>query len=202
MVRACVFDLGGVIFDFDFGPFYERVLPHCRAGVSKESLARLVEARHEKLERGLARFSAYYERYAEEVGLRIGVEEFTVMWSDIFTEKPETTALLRRLKDVRLFMLSNTDEAHIAWVRERFGEVMGLFEKCFFSYELGAIKPAPEVFRGVENVTGLAPEAHLLIDDIEANVQAALNAGWQGVRFRSAAELEKSLRSAGVEITN
>jgi putative hydrolase of the HAD superfamily len=195
-----VFDLGGVIFDFDFAPFYERVLPYCRAGITREGLERLVEARHEKLERGLIPFSQYHERYVEEAGLQMGQEEFAAAWSDIFTEKPETTALIRRLRGVRRFLLSNTDEAHIAWVRERFGEVMGLFEKCFYSYELGAIKPALEVFRAVEAASGLAAEELLLVDDIEANIEAAKRAGWQGVRFTGAETLVKSLEAAGIRI--
>jgi len=198
MLHACLFDLGGVIFNFDFAPFYERVLPHCRAGVTREDLERLVEARHEKLERGLIPFQAYYQRYVEEAGLRLGLGEFALAWSDIFTEMPETTALLRRLRGVRLFLLSNTDEAHIAWVRQCFGKVMGLFEKCFYSYELGHLKPAPEVFRAVEAATSLHPADHLLIDDLEANVQAALDCGWQGTRFTSAKALEESLRGLGM----
>jgi len=202
MIRACVFDLGGVVFDFSFEPFYRQVLPHCRPGTTRAELEHLVELRHAKLERGQESFEDYFDRYRREVGLQMEREEFEQAWDDIFSEKPDTIALLRRIRSARRLMLSNTDESHIAWVKRRFPEPMGLFERHFFSYELGEIKPLPGAFRAVEQWSRLAPAEHVLIDDLEGNVHAARENGWQAITFIGAVTLARVLASLGVELAD
>ncbi len=215
MIRACVFDLGGVLLDFDFNRFYDRVLSHCRPGVTRLDLERLAEERNGALERGRVSFRSYYERFKDKLGLNLDLEEFTFYWNDIFWENAETIALLDRLscprqparpgirrgeQGVRLFLLSNTSESHAAWFRSRFGRVLEKFEQRFFSHELGEMKPAPEVFHAVEKASGLRPEEHVFIDDLEPNVQGAQALGWAGLRFTNAAALADDLASLGVPL--
>lgn len=53
----------------------------------------------------------------------------------------------------------------------------------FYSARLGAKKPDMEFFARVQAAVGLCGEEMLLIDDSRANVEAALNAGWQALHW-------------------
>lgn len=57
----------------------------------------------------------------------------------------------------------------------------------------GTVKPEPEIFALVERRTGAAPSDLFLIDDREANVEAARARGWRGHVFAGAAGLEAAL---------
>jgi HAD superfamily hydrolase (TIGR01509 family) len=199
MIRVCVFDMGRVVLNFDFERFYAKVLPRCRPGVGRKELAPLVAARDDALGCGLVTFESFYQQF-RQAGVDLSLPEFDLAWKDIFTEIPETAALLPRLSGVKKVMLSNTDASHIEWVMAHFGEVMGQFEQHYFSHVLHAKKPFPEVFRAVEKGTGFAPAEHVLIDDMEENIRAAQSCGWQGVCFRNAELLEKRLQELGIAI--
>jgi HAD superfamily hydrolase (TIGR01509 family) len=200
MIKVCVFDMGRVVLNFDFERFYAKVLPHCRPGVGRKELEPLVAARDDALGCGLITFESFYRQF-QAAGVELPLAEFDSAWKDIFTEIPETTALLRRLRGVKKVMLSNTDASHIEWVKERFGEILGLFEQLFFSFEMHAQKPYPEAFRAVEKGTGFAPAAHVLIDDMEENIRAAQACGWQGIVFKGAEELAESLAKLGLALS-
>jgi glucose-1-phosphatase len=199
MIKVCVFDMGRVVLNFDFERFYAKVLPHCRPGVGRKELEPLVAARDDALGCGLITFESFYRQF-KEAGVELPLAEFEQAWQDIFTEIPETTALLRRLRGVKKVMLSNTDASHIEWVRARFGEVLGLFEQLFFSFELHAQKPFSEAFRAVEKGTGFTPAEHVMIDDMEENIRAAQACGWQGIVFKGAEELAESLGGLGITL--
>jgi glucose-1-phosphatase len=202
MVKACVFDMGGVLLSFDFSPFYDKVLPHCGPGVCREDLVHLANQRHDTFGRGLISLETYFGQFREQLGVEMPLDAFAEAWNDIFTEMPETLALIRRLRQVRTLLLSNTDESHIAWVEQRFPDMLNLFEQTFYSHVLHERKPRPEAFRAVERTTGLMPEEHILIDDMQENIRAAEALGWRGVLFTTAASLGESLEMLGVRVAN
>ncbi|MFF9274407.1 HAD family hydrolase [Streptomyces griseosporeus] len=56
-----------------------------------------------------------------------------------------------------------------------------LFDDVLLSCDTGTRKPDAALFRLAESRTGLPPEAHVLVDDLDANVAGARRAGWTGV---------------------
>jgi len=198
MIQGLVFDLGGVVFGFDFERFYARIMHHGQQTVDRAHLERLVEARHETLEKGKIDFDEYYRFFLRSAALDISREEFARAWNSIFFEKPETIALIRRIDGVKKYLLSNTDVSHIGWAKQRFPEAMGLFERCFYSFDIGALKPEAAVFRHVEEATGLGGQELALIDDLFENTAGARRAGWHAVRFETAEKLETELRALGI----
>jgi putative hydrolase of the HAD superfamily len=70
---------------------------------------------------------------------------------------------------------------------------------CHYSAAIGYRKPAPEFYHIVARRVGLPPDELLLIDDTEENVQAAITAGWQAIRWTPEQTLRGVLTSAAVE---
>ena len=78
----------------------------------------------------------------------------------------------------RLFLLTNTDEIHIAYFEESVGmsfytDFYRCFEKVFYSYEMGMRKPQPEIYKAILNQYDLKPKNVLCVDDKKENTDAA-----------------------------
>lgn len=94
----------------------------------------------------------------------------------------EMYAFLRQARDqgVRTCLLSNSWGN--GYPRDRFAET---FDAVVISGEVGMRKPEPEIFRRAVELTGLAPEECVFIDDIRHNVDAAIELGMTGILHHS-----------------
>jgi 2-haloacid dehalogenase len=62
----------------------------------------------------------------------------------------------------------------------------------------GVVKPEPEIFERLLRRFNLRPATTVLIDDNEANVEAARSLGMPAVRFRSPGQLRAELERMGL----
>jgi HAD superfamily hydrolase (TIGR01509 family) len=67
-------------------------------------------------------------------------------------------------------------------------------DHAYVSAEFGTRKPDSEVYRRCLTRLGIVPEATLLIDDSQANVDGAQQAGLWGYHYTSADDLSVALR--------
>lgn len=94
-------------------------------------------------------------------------------------------------------MLTNFAEDTFKEARERF-DFLNLSRGVTVSGEVGLIKPDEAIYHLHADTFGLAPASTLFIDDSEANVMGARNAGWNAVLFQDAETLADDLRRFGV----
>ena len=95
------------------------------------------------------------------------------------TPLPAMYDLLRDLrgKGVRTALLSNS-WGPTGYPRHDFPE---LFDAVVISGEVGMRKPEPRIFRHAAALLDLDPEHCVFVDDVEANVKAAIGCGMTGV---------------------
>jgi 2-haloacid dehalogenase len=193
-VKAVVFDLGGVLIDWDPRYLYRKLLDD-EAAVEEflatvctlawnaeqdrgrpfaEGVAELVE-RHPA---HAAAITAYHERWAEMLG---GAVDGTV----------EVLAELRAA-GVPVYALTNWSAETFGFARERF-EFLEWFDGVLVSGEERMIKPDPAIFRLLLDRFGLDAEATFYVDDSEQNVAAADRLGFDAVRFTTPAQLRRDL---------
>ncbi len=106
-------------------------------------------------------------------------------WNALLQDIPVSRiALLRKLaQQHRLFLLSNTNEIHYTKYLKELQIVHGipgfgeLFEKAYFSHQIGLRKPFREVFDFVVNDAVLDRNETLFIDDSIQHVEGARKAG-------------------------
>jgi len=112
------------------------------------------------------------------------IEEVKAAWNVVIGEFPlyrlEFLQLLSQ--KYRLFLLTNTDEIHIAHFEESVGmsfytDFYRCFEKVFYSYEMGMRKPQPEIYKAILNRYELSPRNVLFVDDKKENTDAAAEIG-------------------------
>lgn len=109
-------------------------------------------------------------------------EAWIAMLADMPPAKLELLLELRKKYNVML--LSNTNSIHWEWIcRERFsynGHVPSdFFEQCYLSFQLGFVKPFPEIFKYVIQDAGIRPEETLFIDDARPNCETAETLGFK-----------------------
>jgi putative hydrolase of the HAD superfamily len=200
MIKAIIFDLGNVIVPFDFKRGYAAMEPVCcypAAEIPKRigatDLVRRFESGHVAPEEFVREISA-------TLSMNVDYERFCEMFSTIFL--PDTLipeSLLQGLRArYRLLLLSNTNAIH--WpMLERTYPLLGQFHDRVLSFEVGRLKPEPEIFREAVSRAGCRPEECFFTDDVEAYVAGAKREGIDAVRFESQEQIEQELRKRGVD---
>lgn len=185
-----VFDLGNVLVFVDEDRFLERLAARSRPGVRVAEVF-AEHARALAIDLG-GDFGALHPLLVRDLGLTMTREELRLAWCDIFRPNPPMLEVVAETPRPRC-LLSNTNEPHITWLRERYPELFTPFAWRFFSYEMGLRKPDPAVFRRVQEETGAPAGRHVLVDDLVMNVAAAEEAGWRGVRFAGPEDCRRRL---------
>ncbi|HHL40490.1 MAG TPA: HAD family phosphatase [Deltaproteobacteria bacterium] len=195
--EAVIFDLGGVIVDFSHMAICARLAARC-GGSARRVYADIFESGlEEAYDRGLST-AEFHRLVMERTGADMPLGEFRAIWSDIFTENREVSALVEGLKGrVSLVLLSNTNELHFEHVRERF-PVIGLFDELVLSYEVGLRKPDAAIFRLAVERSGTAAQRCFYVDDNAGYVEAAAALGLDSRLFESAGALARELARRGL----
>ena len=199
MIRAIIFDLGGVVVPFDFRRGYaamEQLCPIPAAEIPKRIRATGLVPLYETGKIATDRFVAELCRALE---LNIAPEEFGAMWSAIFLEGsliPDE--LFTRLKArYPLIALSNTNDLHFRMVREKYPQIRH-FDHLVLSHETGFAKPDRRIYEIAVEKTGCAASECLFIDDVEAFVEGGRAAGLEVVRFEGFERLVGELVARGI----
>ncbi len=176
-----LFDIGRVLLDFDFESSLQRLLPE---GVpdSRQRLERLLD-RKDDFESGKISVGDYTEWALDVMGSDATHEEFHQAWRDIFTVNEPMWRVARRLvaDGHKLVLFSNINGIHAPWIYEEYPE-FELFHGAVLSFEVGCIKPQPEIYQHALQEYGMDPAETLYIDDLPQNVEAGRAQGiraWQ-----------------------
>ncbi len=112
------------------------------------------------------------------------IDDIRMAWNSILLDFPlYRLEFLQKLSHkYRLFLLSNTDEIHIAKFEHKVGhtfarEFYQCFEKIYFSFEIGLRKPEPEAFHYIIRKHDLSMKRTLFIDDKKENTDIASSLG-------------------------
>lgn len=201
-IDAVVFDLGGVVLDWNPRHLYRQVFDdheevehflttvctlewHAQhdAGVSMAETIPSLVAEHPHL---AGQIAAWRVRYLDMVsGYVDGMEELV---DEV------------RATGIATYALTNMPAEVVAELIEAFPIVSG-FEGMIVSGEELVMKPDPEIYRRLASRFGLDPARTVFVDDVAANVDAAWTLGFRAVRFESALGLRRALARWGVAVS-
>ena len=197
MIKAIIFDMGGVLVDLD--------IEDCKK-VFKETLGyddidQIIDACHQKgiygdLEEGT--LSAEEFRSIVLAGSRPGSTPEMVdeaMSHILVGIQPYKVQMLKKLaQEYDLYMLSNNNAICLPYSRAMFAEagipLEDIFKKCFFSFEMKALKPSAAFYKAVVEQIGLPAEEMFFIDDSQRNVDGSVAAGLPAVYYEPGTDLE------------
>jgi len=192
--KAVVFDLGGVLIDWDPRYLYRKLLAD-EAAV-EEFLATVCtpewnaeQDRGRPFAEGVAELAERHPEHAADIAA------YHERWPEMLAgEVPGSVEVLADLRaaGVPLYALTNWAAETFAITRERF-EFLDWFCGLLVSGEEGMTKPDPAIFRLLLDRFGLDPAATVFVDDSEANVAAARGLGIDAVRFTGPERLRREL---------
>jgi len=113
------------------------------------------------------------------------------------TVDPAMLELVGRVRErLPVALLSNADRG----LRDELDAtgVARAFDVIVISAEIGIAKPDPRTFLRTAELLGSQPSACLVVDDAQANVDAAVTLGFVGLRYRSSSETQRAMTRLGV----
>ncbi len=179
MIKNIIFDFGDVFINLDKPATQKKLSELGLNEVSEEQIR--IYYQYEKGEITTQEFVRFFE---ESKG--VSEEDLIQAWNAILLDFPEhRLAFLKKLSensDYRLFLLSNTNDLHISWIIEDWGEkryntFRGCFEKFYLSHEIGLRKPNTNIYEFVLEENSLQAEETYFIDDTQENTDAANKLG-------------------------
>ena len=170
-------DLGMVLYTFDFESALKRLVPP-DAPDPDQRIASLL-ARKDEFETGRISRGDYISWASGQLGFDGSADSFCDTWNSIFTpNRPMWDALLAaRQRGLRLILFSNTNSIHGPWFLETEPFVRS-FDDIIFSYEVGAVKPHPDIYHHAIATHQLVPQRTLYIDDLPENIATGRDLGF------------------------
>lgn len=198
MIRNVVFDVGGVLVRLRYQPFVDYL---SAAGIDMTDLpgwlAKVDLAAHE---RGELSGEELLGRVAAMASRPLDAGELAARWLDMFDRAQEMLDLAAGLmRDHRVYLLSNVGDMHWRHLNAEYG-LERVAHGVLTSFEAGAVKPQPEIYRAAERRFALDPAATVFIDDLPPNVAGAQSCGWHAIHHRSPARTVAELRALGIRV--
>ena len=204
MIKAIVFDMGGIIVRLDLG----RCIASFKELAGFEDIEEYLDKFHQKgfisdLEEGKTQPEDFYRECLKHSRPGTTVETVHHCFCSLLDGLEEDSLdLIRSLRGrYDLYVLSNNNPISRGYFRDMM-KLEGLdtdkvFKKEFYSYELKMLKPSREIFEHVIREVGVDPAEILFIDDARDNIEAAAALGiktlWLRPGMDIAAETEKML---------
>ncbi|MDJ1473654.1 HAD family hydrolase [Xanthocytophaga flava] len=186
-----IFDMGGVIIDINLQ-------------LAIKALARLANYNEEELknrfwssdfflahETGHCSDADFRSNICTLLQLTIDDVEIDRAWNALLLEIPaKRIELLKELRKThKLYLLSNTNAIHVKAINQLLLEqyelngMEDLFDKVYYSHQIGKRKPGQEIYTYVLADAGLNAQDCIFFDDLPANLQAAAETGIQTVQI-------------------
>lgn len=198
-VKALLFDLGGVVFEFDFAHALAHWAPMSSLQPDALRLVFSHDEDYQRHERGELTGAQYFDTLRRKLRLEASDAQIESGWNAIFRDEigPTLDAIESARRFLPCYAFSNTNKSHHAAWRAAYPRVEPAFEKVFASSDIGLRKPERAAFEHVCREIGLPPQALLFFDDLEENVRGARTCGLQAVQVRSPDDVRAALRELG-----
>ncbi len=184
-VKNIIFDYGGVIINIDFkltiNAFKELGFLNVEECIFNSKGSDLLI----KMEKGDISIKEFRNEIRNISNKDIADAQIDFAWNALLLDMPvKRIKLIEQLKTkYRVFLLSNTNLIHynryLKSLQTEFGyaNFNELFEKAWFSHDIGMIKPTAEIYNYVLNDASIKPQETLFIDDSEININGAKMVG-------------------------
>ncbi len=198
MPTTVVFDLGGVLIEWDPRHLYRQLMPDDEVEAFLEEIG--FAAWNHAQDAGGSWASAVEELAARHPERRDLIAAYPARFPETLAGAvPGSVEVLRDLHEagVRLLALTNWSAETYPHAVATF-EFLSLFEDVMVSGVEGVAKPDPAVFRLLLERFRLNPAATVFVDDSLANIAAAAAVGLRGVLFQDADALRADLSRLGL----
>ena len=191
-VKNIIFDLGAVLLNIDLSLTVEAFNKTGLKDFDKIYSQPENKFFFDDFEKGKISSDEFFGAIQMFANAPIQQNELIKAWNALLLDFPKARLeLLEKLKSkYQLFLLSNTNETHITEYSNILHRTFGcrnlqyIFEKEYYSYNMGMRKPDTEIFEFVILENKLDPKETFFIDDSLPNIEGALKAGIQAFHLQ------------------
>ncbi|MBQ6879056.1 MAG: HAD family phosphatase [Bacteroidales bacterium] len=199
-IKALIFDMGGVLVDLDI----EDCKRAFKEYIGYHEIDNIIDACHQKgiygdLEEGILSADEFRKIVlADSRPGALAEDVDRAMWHILVGIEPYKVEMLRKLSEsYELYLLSNNNPVCLPRAKEIFSKagipLDSIFRKCFYSFEMKALKPSEKFYKAVIEEIGLPADQMLFIDDSQKNVDGAVAAGLPAAYYEPGTDLEALL---------
>lgn len=186
-VKNIIFDLGAVIIPIDFSLTFNAFASLSKLPVEEIKLRYQSSVLFADFEKGIIGNYQFLTGVRELLNLSVSISDQQIVdaWNALLLQIPaERVHRIQELsKSYRVFLLSNTNPIHIAEVQAilykntQIHRLEDIFEKAWYSYDLGLIKPGVDIYTTVLKQKQLKAAESVFLDDNADNISGADAAG-------------------------
>lgn len=194
MIDTVVFDVGGVLVNFDRDIYFQRRGYDTRKA---NELTRAVFDHPAWLEYDLGNLSdtQIRERFKQDTPhLANEIERELTNLHGVISRKDTTIPWIQSLhkKEIKTYVLSNMGKTCIADNQDAL-DFVDWMDGCFWSYEHHVIKPNSEAFSVLCKQYHIDPKHSIFIDDMQRNVDVAKTLGFCGIWYQNQKQAERDI---------
>lgn len=179
MIKNIIFDFGDIFINLDkIGAMNTALDLFDISELSSE----MIEI-NKDYEKGLISTEAFIKFYTEAFP-QIPKQKICDAWNCILLDFPlhRLDFIKKTSSQYRCFLLSNTNEMHIDWIKNDWGmtlynEFKACFEEFYLSHEMNMRKPNADIYEFVLKQHQLEPSETLFIDDTKENTDTTNQLG-------------------------
>jgi len=177
-IKAIILDLGGVILNIN----YQKTIRFENIGIKRASSLYSKQTQNnlfDQIETGAISEKEFLNGI-QNLAVKTTHNEIRKAWNSMILNLPDSRVKsIQKVKPkFKIFLLSNTNSIHIAEFKRKIGDLeyykfYNLFEKIYYSHEIGHRKPNKEAFQIILNENNLIANEVLFIDDSYQHIKAA-----------------------------
>lgn len=198
MIKAVIFDLGNVTVKFDETPHFIKWAACGKYSFDEVKSYYKNSSIRKAFERGEVTPKQFYNKFVEDLCLKISYNDFKNNYCNIFARNQEVEKIVKSLKGkVKLILLSNTNILQYKFCEKEF-KIINIFDERILSYKVGYRKPNPLIFLKAVMEAETLPFNCAYFDDIAEFVYAARCLGIRAFQYKNTEKLRKDLKNIGV----
>jgi len=194
-IKTIIFDLGGVIVDFDYSNFYKQIIS--LSPLEKPQSRILLEffRQSDLYHQGKMTDEEFYKLACEILQVcMLNQNQFYDAFNSIIcgTCQPEMVSLIKKIRDTKkykLIALSNVNSSHWGYILNNKLEFLDYFDEFILSHKVHVTKPDLRIFQLAIEKSGCKAEEIVYVDDGLNNIRAANDLGIQGLYFTNIDDL-------------
>lgn len=190
-IKNIIFDLGGVLLNIDFA-ITQKAFAELGMENADEKFGKHMQLGFfDQLDRGEISDNEFFEKVLSEMPIGTKKEDIRRAWNAMILDFPQENfdLLMRLSKNYRLFLMSNTNSVHFPEYQSLLQRIFDinslddLFEKAYYSFQIGKRKPENEFFELILSENNLKAIETVFIDDTLFNAKASSKNGIKGLHL-------------------
>jgi len=192
MIKAFLFDLGGVLFTNGTKKFISYI--SSQYSLNEDNVKEIIDGnicsqyRETKISR-----DEFWKHVKEKLNLKESSDELEKEWINRYELISETKEIISKLAtNYKVYYLSDNVKERVDKLDERF-HFISLFTDGIFSHKVGVRKPDPKIYQYALEKTKTLPQETVFIDDKPKMLEPAKKLGMITILFTTPNKLKEDL---------